>query len=104
MLIVVNVNSTMLGIKGDTKEAYKWPLPMHNLYFHFVLLLAFFYLMLVLRFSECLSPGYICLVVDMADGCVLWGFCTCTSEVSAFLGRTQKKITQNSQSDFRYGQ
>lgn len=64
----------------------------------------FFYLMLVLRFSECLSPGYICLVVDMADGCVLWGFCTCTSEVSAFLGRTQKKITQNSQSDFRYGQ
>lgn len=42
MLIVVNVNSTMLGIKGDTKEAYKWPLPMHNLYFHFVLLLVFF--------------------------------------------------------------
>lgn len=75
-----------------------------QLLFPFYVTVGFFFLMLALGFSECLSPGYICLVVDMADGCVLWGFCTCTSEVSAFLGRTQKKRTQNSQSGFRYGQ
>lgn len=62
----------------------------------------FFFLMLGLGLSECLSRLY--LVVDMADGCVLWDLCTCVSEVSAFLGRTQKKRTQNSQSYFRYGQ
>lgn len=50
---------------------------MLDLYFH----LCYYWL---LDF-ECLSPGYISLVVDMADGCVLWSLSTCTSEVSQCL-------------------
>lgn len=34
---------------------------------------------------ECLSSGYISLVVDMADGCALWSLCICTSEVTQCL-------------------
>lgn len=64
-----------------------------------------FVLMLGLGFGEYLSPGCnVYLVVDMAYGCALWRACTCNSEVSTFLRRTQKKLTRNCQSDFRYGQ
>lgn len=54
-----------------------------------------FVLMFGLGFGECFSSGCnVYLVVDMAYGCALWGACTCNSEVSTFLRRTQKKLTQ----------
>lgn len=46
-----------------------------GLVFTFCLLLAFVVILLLL-FSECLSPGYIYLVVDMAHGSVLCSLCT----------------------------
>lgn len=86
MLIVSNVNSTVLSIKGAVNKPTNWLLPMKSLYFHFMFLLAFV-LMLGLGFGGCLSLGNVYLVVDMADGCVLWNACTCNSKVSTFLRR-----------------
>lgn len=103
-LIIKNVTSTLLSIKGDAAKPKNGPCQWRVLYFHFMSLLTFV-LMLGLGFGACLSPGSnVCLVVDMAFGCALWNACTCNSEVSTFLRRTQKKLTQNSQSDFTYGQ
>lgn len=90
MLIVGNVNGTVLGIKGVVNKPMNCPLPMKDLYLHFMFLLAFV-LMLGLGFGGCLSPGNVYLVVGMAIGCVLWSACTCNSKVSTFLRRMQKK-------------
>lgn len=69
VLTATNVNSSVRHQRRQ-KQAYQWPLPMLNLYFHLCYCWLLFWCW-VWDF-ECLSPGYISLVVDMADGCVLW--------------------------------
>lgn len=64
---------------------------MQDLYFHFVLLLAFV-LVLDLGFGEGLSWLHL-LVVDMAHGHVLYSLCTRSSEVSQCLSWKNTKET-----------
>lgn len=91
VLIVSNVNSTALSIKGDANKPMNGPCQRRT----FISILCHCWLLFWHWAWDLVTVSLlgfnICLVVGMAYGCALWSFCTCNSEVSTFVERTQKE-------------